>query len=170
MRCRVILSLLALCIFDGAQAAGPVPNYYSFDPPASQGVDHHSRTPDARAQQPVLKGFVTDDEYVKQLAVGTVSPHIDASSSSKIPVGDRVVLPPNMDKGVRDLEVGMDELRAYTGEMAAHIQQNGLRGFLAVPPEIKDKGAAVGRRIGSGIGGIMTDVGHDMLVPEKRSN
>ena len=68
----------------------------------------------------------------------------------------------------RCLEAGMDDLQAYTAVMAAHIQWNGMRGFLAVPPEIKDQGVAVGRKIGGGINGIMTDVAHEMIVPEKR--
>ena len=61
----------------------------------------------------------------------------------------------------------MDDLRSYTSVMAAHVQQNGMRGFLAIPQEIKDQGQAIGRKIGGGIGGIMTDAAHEMIVPEK---
>lgn len=73
-----------------------------------------------------------------------------------------------MDRGVKDLEAGMNDLRQYTGDMAAHIQKKGIRGFLAVPPDIKDQGQAVGKKIGGGIGGIMSDVANEMVVPEKR--
>lgn len=73
-----------------------------------------------------------------------------------------------MEKGVKDLESGMEDLQKYTAVMANHIQQNGLRGFLAVPPEIRDQGVAVGRKIGNGISGIATDTAHDMIVPERR--
>ncbi len=72
-----------------------------------------------------------------------------------------------MERGVRDLEAGMDDLRVYTGEMAVHIQRNGLRGFLAVPPEIKQKGNTIGKQIGNGINGITTDVGKEMVTPER---
>lgn len=88
-------------------------------------------------------------------------------ASSEVRADGQVALPPNMERGVRELEVGVEEVGAYTGEMGAHLQKNGLRGFLAVPPELQEKGRAIGRRVGSGVGAIMQDVGQEMVAPPR---
>lgn len=75
-----------------------------------------------------------------------------------------VTLPPNMERGVRELEESVGELPGYTSAMSKHVQQNGLRGFLAVTPELKAQGQSLGGRMGEGILGIMTDVGKEMAT------
>jgi len=75
-----------------------------------------------------------------------------------------VTLPPNMERGVRELEESVGELPGYTSAMSKHVQQNGLRGFLAVTPELKAQGQSLGGRMGGGILGIMTDVGKEMAT------
>ena len=71
-----------------------------------------------------------------------------------------------MDRGIQDIEEGMDELKVYTGMMATHVQKNGLRGFMTLTPEIKAQGRALGQRIGGGIGGVVSEVGQAMVRPE----
>lgn len=106
---------------------------------------------------------VTDDNGREHPLVGRDDVKFgDLSGQSR---SDGSSLPPGMERGVRDLEAGMEEVGAYTSEMAVHIQKHGLRGYLAVPPELKEKGRAIGRRVGSGIGGIMHDVGREMVAP-----
>jgi len=75
-----------------------------------------------------------------------------------------VTLPPNMERGIRELEEGVGELPDYTSAMSKHVQQNGLRGFLAVTPELKAQGQSLGGRMGGGIHGIMTEVGKEMVT------
>jgi hypothetical protein len=161
-----VLSLAALSIPAGAQAQGSSQDYYSFEPPASERRYRPSPVQEVETKAAEPKGFVTEYENAKPVAKGSMNRQSsDEAVSSDAASGGHVSLPPNMEKGVKDLEVGMDELRVYTGAMTVHVQQNGLRGFLAVTPELKKQGSAVGHRIGGGIGGIMTDVGRDMLVP-----
>lgn len=146
-----------------AAAEGALPNYYEAAPPPSS---YTSRPMVAPSQAP-RKRFITDSESTSPSPANSASPqpHLAASSGGS---SAQPGLPPNMEKGVKDLESGMEDLQKYTAVMANHIQQNGLRGFLAVPPEIRDQGVAVGRKIGNGISGIATDTAHDMIVPERR--
>ncbi len=135
--------------------ASPVPAPYAPRPPA----------PPAQAATP-RKVFTTDSESNAPSGAPTSSP--PPTTANATPQSGQPELPPNMERGVKDLETGMEELQKYTGVMATHIQQNGLRGFLAIPPAIRDQGIAVGRKIGNGINGIATDTAHDMVAPERR--
>ncbi len=71
-----------------------------------------------------------------------------------------------MEKGVKDLEAGMEDLQRYTATMAAHIQKNGMRGFLALPADLKEQGRVIGRSLGGGINGVASDVAQDMIAPD----
>lgn len=162
-----IIPLLLAAMGTSAAAAPPVeaPNYYDYDGPA---VRTHRRPPvDTASGQ--RKYFVVEGDSgpmsQEQRAAAKPGQEEGVGLAAQ---GTQPPLPPNMEKGVHDLEAGMDDLQAYTAVMAAHLQRNGMRGFLAVPPEIKDQGVAVGRKIGGGINGIMTDVAHGMIEPEKR--
>ncbi len=87
---------------------------------------------------------------------------VAAAPGQSVP-NDSVSLPPGMEKGVSDLEAGLGELQLYSGTMAAHLKRTGIRGFLAVPPSIKEEGQAVGRKLGGGVRGIVDEVGKDMV-------
>lgn len=156
--------LLPMAIISGTAAAaeGSLPNYYDAAPPPTSYTSRPMATP----SQAPRKHFITDTESTSPPPTNSASsqPHLAASSTG---VSGQPGLPLNMEKGVKDLEAGMEDLQKYTAVMANHIQQNGLRGFLAVPPEIRDQGVAVGRKIGNGISGIATDTAHDMIVPER---
>ena len=58
------------------------------------------------------------------------------------------------------------DVQRYTATMAAHVQKNGLRGFLALPADIKEQGRVIGRTLGGGISGVATDVAQDMIAPD----
>ena len=79
-------------------------------------------------------------------------------------------LTPNTTAGVktavRELEAGIDELKGYSVDMAAHLQQNGLTGFIEMPKPLTDRGTAIGGRIGKSIQAIGDGVRQDM-VPAK---
>ena len=156
--------LWPMAIISGTAAAaeGSLPNYYDAAPPPTS----YTSRPMATTSQAPRKDFITHTESTSLAPTNSASPqpHLAASSTG---VSGQPGLPPNMEKGVKDLEAGMEDLQKYTAVMANHIQQNGLRGFLAVPPEIRDQGVAVGRKIGNGISGIATDTAHDMIVPER---
>lgn len=140
------------------------PNYYEFEGPVVRAPRPPiSPIPERR------KSFVVDGDGGHQASLGNRNSGKAGMEENAVQAAqdNQPPLPPNMDRGVRDLEAGMEDLQAYTAVMAAHVQRNGMRGFLTVPPEIKDQGVAVGRKIGGGISGIMTDVAHEMIVPEK---
>ncbi len=75
-------------------------------------------------------------------------------------------MPANMERGIKDLEAGMEDVQRYTATMAAHVQKIGLRGFLALPADIKEQGRVIGRTLGGGISGVATDVAQDMIAPD----
>ena len=158
-----IIPLLLAAIGSSAAAAGPVTqSYYDYDGPA---VRSSRSAPTAAPVVPRRSLLVDRDAGPAPRPDGK---SVQYGSSAIAGQGSQPTLPPNMERGVHDLEAGMDDLRTYTAVMAAHVQQNGMRGFLAIPPDIRDQGLAVGRKIGGGINGIMTDAAHDMIVPEKR--
>lgn len=159
---KQLLWPMALISGTAVAAEGALPNYYDAAPPSSS---YTSRPMVAPSHTP-RKRFITDSESMSPSPANSASPqpHFAASSSES---SAQQSLPPNMEKGVKDLESGMEDLQKYTTLMANHIQQNGLRGFLAVPPEIRDQGVAVGRKIGNGISRITTDTAHDMIVPQR---
>lgn len=161
-----IIPLLLATIGSSVSAAptDSAPNYYEFEGPAVRSPRPPISTAPASRKSFVVEG---DGGLVSQGTRNSGKAWLE-ESSSQAAQGSQPPLPPNMDRGVHDLEAGMEDLQAYTAVMAAHIQRNGMRGFLAVPPDIKDQGVAVGRKIGGGINGIMTDVAHEMIVPEKR--
>ena len=104
--------------------------------------------------------------------------HVTESGATRIDadqVGDRVssgtspvVLPARMDKGLAGLERGIDEVKDYSVATAKHIQQHGLRGYMAPTPELKAQGEAIGHRIGGSIGDVMVEVGKEMVEDGKR--
>ena len=161
-----LIPLMLAAIGTSAFAADSVSqNYYDYEAPIVRAP--HSQSVESSPSR--RKAFVVDSDSIpanagprQAVRAGQDEPNQQVSGHMTQPA-----LPPNMDRGVRDLEAGMDDLRSYTSVMAAHVQQNGMRGFLAIPQEIKDQGQAVGRKIGGGIGGIMTDAAHEMIVPEK---
>lgn len=159
LACVLLVSISCFAASDGSPQ-----NYYDYDGPSYRG---------ARPMQPVAKGSPKRGLVVDGIGSGAGADRhgghfiTDEAGSGVAQGSAQPALPPNMDRGVKDLEAGMEDLRAYTAVMAAHIQQNGLRGFLAIPPDIRDQGQAVGRKIGGGINGITKDVAHDMIVPEK---
>ncbi|TXT28329.1 MAG: hypothetical protein FD131_3194 [Rhodocyclaceae bacterium] len=167
MKVFVLLGILGMAASSTATAAGeaPMPSYFD----TSEQVEPRA----SRPQMPTRaagtgKVFVIDSDASSGPVIRTGAQQtMDETGSLPASTVNQVPLPQNMDRGVKDLEAGMDDLRRYTAVMAAHIQQNGMRGFLAVPTDVKDQGQAVGRKIGGGINGIMTDVAHEMVIPEK---
>ena len=166
MRQKIIPFLLAAIGSSASALAGTdSQSYYDYEGPAVRTT----RPAPAAAPAGPRKSFVVEGEAGS--APQPVRPTCKSNQDGgAVTAGQSAQpsLPPNMDRGVKDLEAGMDDLRAYTAVMAAHVQQNGMRGFLAITPDIRDQGLAVGRKIGGGINGIMTDAAHDMIVPEKR--
>lgn len=163
MRPAVAFALMiSLCGIAAAQTS-----YYDWDGAAPAPRPVRAAEPESPKAKKV---FIVDGGASSTAAPRALSGsqlHVDDQTNTGAGSGNHVALPPNMERGVRDLESGMDDLRVYTAEMAVHIQKNGLRGFLAVPPEIKQKGNSIGRHIGGGINGITTDVAKDMIVPEQ---
>ncbi|WP_126448203.1 hypothetical protein [Sulfuricystis multivorans] len=157
-----LLLPMALIYASAATADEVMLRYYDAAPPPSSFTSR----PMAIPSQLPRKQFIADMDPAASASTNSPSPqpHLATSSGN---VSAQPGLPPNMERGVKDLEAGMEDLRRYTAVMANHIQQNGLRGFLAVPPEIRDQGVEVGRKIGYGIGGIATDAAHDMIVPDR---
>lgn len=159
-------ALLATVLVSGTAAAGDgsLQNYYDVAPAPTPHVARPAQSPSSLAPR---KQFIIDGAERTHIpspgTTGQTQPAATPSGSTS-----QVALPPNMERGVKDLEVGMEDLHKYTAVMATHIQQNGLRGFLAIPPEIRDQGVAVGRKIGNGINGIATDTARDMIVPERQ--
>lgn len=167
MKVIVLLGILVMAASSSASAAGdaPMPSYFDT---GEQVAPRATRPQMPTRQDGRGKVFVIDSDASSGPVIRTGT-QLTMDETGPLPAGtvSQVPLPPNMERGVKDLEAGMDELRRYTAVMAAHIQQNGMRGFLAVPTDVKDQGQAVGRKIGGGINGIMTDVAHEMVIPEK---
>ena len=138
----------------------PLADYYEQEAPSVQRPLTGQR-PEGRAS--IRKEFRVEAGRAGTASGGeTQSIAVTAESRN---AGEAVTpLPANMERGVKDLEAGMDDLRQYTGAMTAHIRRNGIRGFLAVPSDIKDQGRAVGRTLGAGISGITQDVAQDMIT------
>lgn len=72
-------------------------------------------------------------------------------------------LPPRMEEGVQQLEQGVADVGEYSKRVAEHIAKEGLRGYLAMPQELKDDGKALGADVGSGIQKIMEEVGQEFV-------
>lgn len=164
----LVLAVVPLIPAAAAGQAETLSSYYDLpDPPRQQSGHRSSGLSSAPRTQ--HKGFITDGD-AGRVEEGEGRSRVDHPHNPPTTpgTGTDVALPPNMERGVKDIEEGMDDLRRYTATMAKHIQANGLRGFLAVPGDIKDQGAVVGRRIGSGIGGIATDTGREMISPVSR--
>jgi hypothetical protein len=159
--CLIAVSLPAVLL---AAGKAPMVNYYEYDAPSV--APPPTAIPQAKSNTKP-RSFIVD---------GTGGPGGDNSSSQ--PAGDSSVgstpadsaavpLPPNMERGVKDLEAGMEDLQRYTATMAAHVQKNGIRGFLALPSDIKEQGRAIGRVLGGGINGVATDVAQDMIASDR---
>lgn len=142
-----LIPLMLAAIGTSAFAADSVSqNYYDYEAPIVRAP--HSQSVESSPSR--RKAFVVDSDSIpanagprQAVRAGQDEPNQQVSGHMTQPA-----LLPNMDRGVRDLEAGMDDLRSYTSVMAAHAQQNGMRGFLAIPQEIKDQGQAIGRKIG----------------------
>lgn len=72
-------------------------------------------------------------------------------------------LPPRMEEGVQQLEQGVEDVGEYSRRMAEHIAKEGLRGYLAMPQDLRDDGKALGAEVGSGIQKIMDEVGQEIV-------
>lgn len=161
-----LLLMIALCLGSGSALCQ---SYYQLP-----GADPESavRKPAARQKEEagptnVRRMVVTDDSGRSEGGPGRTSVGGgDSGDRLESRTDGQVALPRNMERGVRDLESGLEDVGQYTGEMAAHLQKNGLRGYLAVPPELKEKGRAIGRKVGGGINGIMQDVSREMVSPQ----
>lgn len=68
-------------------------------------------------------------------------------------------------QAIRELEGGMRDLKEYSVEMATHLQQNGLEGFIDVPDALTQKGSAIGGRLGRSIQAVGRDVQTEMIRP-----
>lgn len=158
--CLVVL-LFSDCVLGEAL---PPPSYYEADG-GHRDVpsERHELRGDRRplAESPSSHPSTTNNGAVID-GDGTVSEHGTSSSIDGLPA-----LPANMDRGIRDLEAGMDQVQLYTARMASHIRANGLRGFLALPQEIRDQGEMIGRRIGRGVHGIASDTARDMVPVDR---
>ena len=150
--CSILFGLAGVSLATSAlaQSEGQSPSYYD-----TAGPSYHQAA--SQVAVPIIssgsrKVFLVDSESAPPVVVRTnPSPTpVDKSETHGRHPTSSDSLPPNMDRGVKDLEAGMNDLRQYTGDMAAHIQKKGIRGFLAVPPDIKDQGQAVGKKIGGG--------------------
>lgn len=119
-----------------------------------------------------------DDDVARPLSHGkSVSYATDGNTASamdahptRTDTASSSGLTPNTTAGVktavRELEAGMEELKGYSVDMAVHLQQNGLTGFIEMPKPLTDKGTAIGGRIGKSIQAIGDGVRQDM-VPTK---
>ncbi len=67
---------------------------------------------------------------------------------------------------VNELEAGLDDLKGYSIDMAAHLHRNGLQGFIDMPRPLTDQGTAIGHRLGKSIQSIGNGVRQDM-IPNK---
>ena len=156
------LSLTGLAFVCHGADSAPVASYYDAEP--EYRVSYGAAAPAAfsPSQRPRRILRVETES-------GTTEAPVSYASDSRLSGRDASapgVLPPRMEKGVQDLEAGLDELQKYTALMAAHVQKNGLRGFLAVPAEVKAQGTVVGHTIGGGVNGIMSDVAAEMTRPQ----
>ena len=152
-----------------AEGAG-LSSYY--DAPSQQEPRRANITlqPSASVSAPSQRSkvYIVDDtdDPVSSRIVKQQDHHQDRSPHESLAGEDHGKLPSKMDRGIQDLEEGMDELKVYTGMMATHVQKNGLRGFMTLTPEIKAQGRTLGKRIGGGIGGVVSEVGTAMVRPE----
>lgn len=80
-------------------------------------------------------------------------------------VSSGVPLPPELDRGLADIETGMGQVTTYAASMARHIRRNGIRGFFNTPPEMNAQGRSIGQTIGRGIRGVADATAQDMLTP-----
>lgn len=156
-----VLLLLAEAVW-----AGDVPSYYGnveavpSVSPARSPVRSSSGAPGVDGRRFDMDGLPRPLSTVRP---GSAMADHPASSVTGVPPA----LPPRMERGVQDVEVGMDGLARYTGAVAGQVQQHGLRGFLAMPPELKAQGAAVGAKLGDGIRGIAADTAVEMTSPTR---
>jgi hypothetical protein len=158
------LSVIAVVPLATVQAGdkAPMANYYEYEAPAVPAAP--VRAPQAK---PIGKGrsLVVDKAGSSENESKTSKPSGDIGAESSA-AGSTVALPARMEKGVKDLEAGMEDLQRYTATMAAHIQKNGMRGFLALPADLKEQGRVIGRSLGGGINGVASDVAQDMIAPD----
>ena len=159
-----LLCLIATSLPSVLLAAGeaPIVNYYEYDAPSVA----HPPTSVPQAKSIGKPRLLVVDETGSSGGESKSSQPINATSAGSKSADDTVSLPPNMERGIKDLEAGMDDVQRYTATMAAHVQKNGLRGFLALPADIKEQGRVIGRTLGGGISGVATDVAQDMIAPD----
>lgn len=160
MKLRLIAAACGVC---SLSAGADAPNYYTAERPAIASVpDRPVPQPISKRKQFIVEGDSPEDVRPQSSAKAAVP----SEEGHSAPSAEHVQLPPNMERGIKELEAGVHNTQGYTVDMAAHLQKNGMRGFLAVPPELKNKGRNVGKQIGGGINGIMTDVGQEMVTPQ----
>lgn len=165
---RYIGWTVLLAAVSTSAAEGQSPNYYD-DPVPEMSAPLRSPAPTPTPESPRKRFIVEGDDGDRPVS----SPASAKQAAKPVTLGtpvssSQVTLPSNMEQGVKDLDAAMESLGRYTGVVANHIQKNGIRGFLALPPEMKEQGTEVGRTIGSGISGIATDTARDMVVPGKK--
>lgn len=78
-----------------------------------------------------------------------------------------VQLPPAMENGIKEIESGIIAAGSYSKEVANNIKTEGLRGFMAVSPEMKAEGRVIGEKIGTGVRGVMGEVGKEMEIDSR---
>lgn len=123
-------------------------------------VSHQLPQPPVLAPRSETEAHVTQSGATR-IDAGQIS---DWVSSGATPAE----LPARMDRGLAGLERGIDEVKDYSVATAKHIQQHGLRGYMAPTPELKAQGEAIGHRIGGSIGDVMVEVGKEMIEDRKR--
>ena len=165
---RILANLLCLIAVSQpavllAAGEAPIENYYEYDAP-SVARPPTSVPPAKSIGKP--RSLVVDKTGSSGDESKSSQPINDTSAGGTSAGGGTVSLPPNMERGIKDLEAGMDDVQRYTATMAAHVQKNGLRGFLALPADIKQQGRVIGRTLGGGISGVATDVAQDMIAPD----
>lgn len=139
-------------------------NYYEAEWPPSAPA-HAMVSRQLKPTQAVVDSRVAKEDH----AIESGPTRIDADH-----VGDRVgpgtanvFLPARMDKGLAGLVRSIDEAKDYSVATAKHIQQHGLRGYMATTPELMAQGEVIGHSIGESIGDVMVEVGKEMIEDGK---
>ena len=157
--CLIAVSQPAVLL---AAGEAPTVNYYEYDAPSVA----HPPTSVPQAKSIVKPRSLVVEETGSSGGERRSPQPASNTSADSTSAGGTVSLPANMERGIKDLEAGMEDVQRYTATMAAHVQKNGLRGFLALPADIKEQGRVIGRTLGGGISGVATDVAQDMIAPD----
>lgn len=162
MKPKLCSLLLVPAVVSVVAAADGPPSYYNNDLYGTGNKLSPAAAAASRNRIDLRLSGARDEQSTGSASMGERRAHTGESMTSF------QSLPAGMERGLQDVEAGIEELRSYSSIMADHIQRNGLRGFIDVPPAIRQQGNAIGKRIGGGIGEVMNGVTQEMIVPDGR--